>query len=206
MALPDPKDISSSYVVVTKEANVDTLRGWLNARQCVASKSLKVKTLEEMNRVSGWQYVNKKGVCYSVGKPERGKHYYYVTFGPQQPAAEEEVKPKQLRLQNSMIESHFQNDEGHVVCPAELFLDGRPLPLSDNESDSEEEVKDPGPYKLRYTLNSKKKDLLDVLYKVIDERDTLRREVTQLKTRLEEYEPVNTITRTRRQANSRRPF
>ena len=103
------KGISSSYVVVTREANINEVRSWLDARSIIQTKALTVNILVEINKASRWQYINSKGKCFSVGRPRRGFHYYYATFSPDEAQQITEPRDKQLRLQRSMVEVHFRN-------------------------------------------------------------------------------------------------
>jgi hypothetical protein len=183
------KSIASSYIIVTKERVIENVTQWLNNRRYVQSKLLTVKTIVEMNRDTHWQYINHNGLGYSVAKPRRGYHYYYCTFGvdDSNPAANT-VKDKQLRIQNSMIDTHFRNSDGYQVFDAQLFKDQREFNVEDEGEDSDEEIREPGPYKLRYNLNTKKEELLHILYQVIDERDKLRKENQLLKQNMEQQQ------------------
>ena len=173
------KGIASSYMVVTRVNDHETVKQWLNQRPIVTSKHLAVTTLQRLSADNNWTYQNARGKTYSIGHPKRRKFYYYASFGPdkQYVASEGQERIKQLRLQREYVQIHFKNNDGYAVFPAEMFEDQREFLYEEDE-----EVQDPGPQKkLKFTMNTPKKQLLEVLFVVIEQRNELQKELDKIK-------------------------
>lgn len=175
------KGIESSYVIETDSKSKEALKAFVNNVPYVKQRLLQVKSMEVIP-IDG--YVNWIGRKYIVRNRRRRKQYYWFTCEPI--PGQVAPKEKQLRMQRDMIQIHFHNEEGHKVFPADLFDESNEFEV-EVSIDKPEEEKMPGedPIKrIKYTLNSTKKDILDFLYVTLTQNSQLKEENERLLKRI----------------------